>query len=108
MPSPTSTSSSLSSGERFGLDDKSRSKILVYDRPDGISFSSQQELCKKLDNSMFLSLFPCIHFSCPRSGMEGASTIIYGDVRLSTGNSSGNLTQNRDNTFRLEGDATSF
>ena len=40
--------------------------------------------------------------------MEGASTIIYGDVRLSTGNSSGNLTQNRDNTFRLEGDATSF
>jgi len=55
MPSPTSTSSSLSSSERFGLNEKNRNRILVYNRKDGKSdFSSEQDLCKLLDNDRSL------------------------------------------------------
>jgi len=55
MPSPTSTSSSLSSSERFGLNEKDRGKILVYNRKDGKSdFSSEQDLCKLLNNDRSL------------------------------------------------------
>jgi len=48
--SPTSTNSSLSSSKRFGLDEHDTKKILVYNHPHGLITSSQQELCKTLDN----------------------------------------------------------
>ncbi|KAF2670778.1 hypothetical protein BT63DRAFT_423073 [Microthyrium microscopicum] len=53
MTSPTSTNSSLSSSQRFqrfGLDDRSTKKIMVYNHPHGLITSSQQDLCKMIDS----------------------------------------------------------
>jgi hypothetical protein len=50
--SPTSTNSSLSSSQRFSLDEHDTKKILVYNHPYGLVTSSQQDLCKILDNGM--------------------------------------------------------
>jgi hypothetical protein len=49
MTSPTSTSSSLSSSERFGLQEADHSQIVVYHHKRGVYLSSQHELCQKLN-----------------------------------------------------------
>jgi hypothetical protein len=51
MPTQSSTNTSLqSSSERFGLDQKDTRAILVYNHPNGLITSSEQDLCKTLDN----------------------------------------------------------
>jgi len=52
MPNQSSTNTSLqSSSERFGLDQKDTHTILVYNHPNGgLSTTSEQDLCKTLDD----------------------------------------------------------
>jgi hypothetical protein len=57
-PSPTSTTSSLSSSVRFGLNERNTSQILVFTRYGGIHYSSEQELCKTLDKGELHTIFP--------------------------------------------------
>jgi hypothetical protein len=62
--SPTnSINSSLSSGERFGLDPTDSSKILVYTYRDSVKPLSQDDLCKMLDNNRNLR---CSKLAIPR------------------------------------------
>lgn len=45
----TDSTSSTRSAEKFGLDDKDSSSILVYKYRKGLDVSSQEDLCKALD-----------------------------------------------------------
>ncbi|KAK7727399.1 hypothetical protein SLS57_002871 [Botryosphaeria dothidea] len=45
----TDSTSSTRSAEKFGLDDKDTSSILVYKYRSGLDLSSQEDLCKALD-----------------------------------------------------------
>lgn len=45
----TDSTSSTRSAEKFGLDDKDNSSILVYKYRTGLDLSSQEDLCKALD-----------------------------------------------------------
>lgn len=82
--SPTSTNSSLSSSQRFGLDDRDTRKILVYNHPYGLSTSSEQDLCKQLDSGEFPALNIC-DWTLTKSPLD--QNLRVSKVRIPWGNS---------------------